>query len=131
MTTPLNPLATIKELGAIEWRINDANLDSHIRAACIRRNLDNLIDTTPRKFHGIILGCSKALEAGDYLELVAGLALIRSMVPTTYGMTPAGTAFSVTNGGNYIKRKNGIEELHTTSLFKHLPADTHIHIINH
>lgn len=131
MTTPLNPLATIKELGAIEWRINDANLDSHIRAACIRRSLDNLIDTTPRKFHGIILRCLKALEAGDYLELVAGLALIRSMIPTTYGMTPAGTAFSVTNGGNYIKRKNGIEELHTTSLFKHLPADTHIHIINH
>ena len=128
--TYLNPLATLKELGAAEWRINDANLDSHIRAACIRRNLDNLIDTTPRKFHGIILGCSKALEAGDYLELVAGLALIRSMIPTTYGLIPAGAAFRVPNGGTYIKRKNGIEDLHTSALFKHLPAGTVVRLVN-
>ena len=128
--TYLNPLATLKEISCIEWRIHDAGLDPRIKAACIRRNLDNLIDTTPRKFHGIILGCSKALEAGDYLELVAGLALIRSMIPTTYGLIPAGAAFHVTDGGTYIKRKNGIEELHTSALFKHLPAGTVVRLVN-
>lgn len=129
--TTMNPLATLKELGAAEWRINDANLDSHIRAACIRRSLDNLIDTTPRKFHGIILGCSKALEAGDYLELVAGLALIRSMIPTTYGMLVAGTVFSVEGRALYRKIKEGRVELLTGTILPHFGASTPTHIINH
>ena len=127
--TYLNPLATLKELGAAEWRINDANLDSHIRAACIRRNLDNLIDTTPRKFHGIILGCSKALEAGDYLELVAGLALIRSMIPITWGMVPAGTLVTV-GGVLYRKNKIGRVEPHSGTILPHFPANTVIREVN-
>ena len=128
-----NPLATLKEIGCIEWRINDANLDPRIKAACITRSLDNLIDTTApaRKYHGIIATCRRALERGDALEMLAGLALLRSMVPTTYGMIPAGTAFRVPNGGNYIKRKSGIEEMSTTALFKHLPADQIVSVLNH
>lgn len=128
--TTMNPLATLKELGSIEWRINDANLDSRIRAACIRRNLDNLIDTTPRKFHGIILRCRKALDDGDYLDLVAGTALLRSMVPVVYGMLTAGTAFRVPNGGTYVKRKEGPADIATGALFKHFPANQIVEVIN-
>jgi hypothetical protein len=86
----LNKLATLKEIGAIEYRIADQALDQNIRLHVIRRSLDNLIDTTPRKFWGILAQCRRALEAGDMLELVAGCALVRSMVPVTWGMLPAG-----------------------------------------
>ena len=131
--TTMNPLATLKEIGAIEWRINDAALDPRIKVACIRRSLDNLIDTTApaRKFHGIIAKCRAALDNGDTLDLLAGLALLRSMVPVTYGMIPAGTAFRVPNGGHYIKRKGGIEELSTSALFKHLDAHQIVSVLNH
>lgn len=129
----MNPLATLKEISCIEWRINDANLDPRIKAACIKRSLDNLIDTTApaRKFHGIILRCRKALDDGDTLDLLAGTALLRSMIPTTYGCLTAGTAFRVPNGGFYIKRKGGIEELSTSALFKHLDAGTIVSVLNH
>lgn len=126
----LIPVATLKELGAIEHRINDATLSPRIKAACIRRSLDNLSETTPRKFHGIILRCRAALDAGDDLELISGIALIRSMIPIVYGMLTAGTAFKVDNGGYYIKRKNGIEEIHTSALFKHLPGNQTVRVIN-
>lgn len=133
MTTPtMNPIATIKEIGAIEHRIHDAALHPNIKAACIRRSLDNLIDTTApaRKFHGIIAKCRAALDAGDDLELISGIALIRSMIPTVYGMLTAGTAFKVDNGGYYIKRKNGIEEIHTSALYPHPEASTVVKPVN-
>ena len=122
MTTPtMNPIATIKEIGAIEHRIHDATLHPNIKAACIRRSLDNLIDTTApgRKFHGIIGKCRVALDNGDTLDMLAGLALLRSMIPVTWGMVTAGTAVRIPNAGVYIKRKQGAEEIHTSALFKH------------
>ena len=131
--TTMNPLATLKEIGAIEWRIHDAALDPRIKAACIRRSLDNLIDTTApaRKFHGIIAKCRAALDAGDTLDLLAGISLLRSIIPTTYGMIPAGTAFRAQAGGIYIKRKGDIEEIHTSALFKHLDAGAIVAVLNH
>ena len=66
----------------------------------------------------------------DTLDLLAGLALLRSIIPVVYGMLTAGTAFHVPNGGHYIKRKGGIEELHTSALFKHLPANTIVRLVN-
>lgn len=129
----MNPLATLKEIGTIEWRIHDAALDPRIKAACIRRSLDNLIDTTApaRKFHGIIAKCRAALDAGDTLDLLAGTALLRTMVPVVYGMLTAGTAFRAPQGGIYVKRKGGIEEIHTTALFKHLDAAAIVSVLNH
>ena len=129
----MNPLATLKEIGAIEWRIRDAAIAPRIKSACIKRSLDNLIDTTTpaRKFHGIIFACRKALDDGDTLNLLAGLSLLRSMIPTTYGMLTAGTVFRAPQGGVYVKRKGGIEEIHTSALFKHLDASAIVSVINH
>lgn len=116
----LNPVATLKELGAIEHRINDATLNPNIKAACIRRSLDNLIDTTTRKFHGIILRCRAALDASDELELVAGLALIRSMIPITYGIIPAGTIYTLPGEDTlWRKSKSGKVSMQSGVLYPH------------
>lgn len=116
----LIPVATLKELGAIEHRINDATLNPNIKATCIRRSLDNLIDTTTRKFHGIILRCRAALDAGDTLELIAGLALIRSMIPITYGIIPAGTIYTLPGEDTlWRKNKSGRVSLQSGVLYPH------------
>lgn len=119
-TYNLIPVAAIKELGAIEHRINDATLSPNIKATCIRRSLDNLIDTTTRKFHGIILRCRAALDAGDTLELIAGLALIRSMIPITYGIIPAGTIYTLPGEDTlWRKNKSGRVSLQSGVLYPH------------
>lgn len=116
----LIPVAAIKDLGAIEHRINDATLSPNIKATCIRRSLDNLIDTTTRKFHGIILRCRAALDAGDTLELIAGLALIRSMIPITYGIIPAGTIYTLPGEDTlWRKNKSGRVSLQSGVLYPH------------
>lgn len=112
MTHTYNRLAAIKELGAIEHRLTDDVTDPYVTLHCVRRNLDNLINTLPRKFWGILHCCRTALDAGDTLELIAGLALIRSMIPVTYGMLPAGATLRSSHmawQGECIKRKSGIE----------------------
>lgn len=122
MPTTYNRIATIKELGAIEHRINDATLHPNIKAACIRRSLDNLIDTTApaRKFHGIILRCRAALDAGDTLDLLAGLALIRSMIPTVYGIIPAGTIYTLPGEDTlWRKSKSGRVSMQSGVLYAH------------
>ena len=129
--TTMNPLATLKEISCIEWRIHDAGLDPRIKAACIRRSLDNLIDTTApaRKFHGIIGKCRVALDDGDTLDLLAGLALLRSMIPITWGMVPAGTLVTV-GGVLYRKNKIGRVEPHSGTILPHFPANTVIREVN-
>ena len=109
--TTYNRLAAIKEIGAAMHRIMDANLDPAIKRRCLHRNLDNLIETLPViKFAEILARCQVALREGDYLELVAGLSMIDSMIPRTYGMLPAGAAFKVPgNPDTYIKRKGGVD----------------------
>ena len=124
MTHNYNPTAAIKEIGAIEHRLTDDVTDPYVTLHCIRRNLDNLIDTLPRKFWGILHRCRTALDAGDKLELVAGLALIRSMIPVTYGMLPAGATLRsshMAHPGPYTKRKSGVE-LHGC-IYPHPRAD--------
>jgi len=123
--TTYNKLAAIKELGAIEHRINDANLDRRIKATCISRNLDNLLDTLPPKFHGIILRCDRALRLNDYLELVAGLVLIRSLIPITLGATVAGSKVRLPDGTIVIKRKC-LLELTSGATIPHLPPETRV-----
>lgn len=132
MTTPTyNLLAVRKTIGAIHHRMNEEGLDPTIRRRIIQRQLDDLLDTLPNKFWGILATCHHALDNGDNLELVAGLSLIKSMLPPmTYGAVVAGTAVRIPNGGTYIKRKTGAEEIHTSALFKHLPADQIVEVIN-
>ena len=129
----MNPLATLKELGGIEWRINDAKLDPRIKTTCIRRSLDNLIDTTApaRKFHGIIAKCRVALDNGDYLELLAGVALIRSMVPVTYGMIPAGALYHLPGEDVLWKKsKSGKVSVLSGVLYPHHDAAQHVKLAN-
>lgn len=106
-----NRIAAIKEIGCALHRIHDASLDPAIKRRCLHRNIDNLIETIPIiKFAGILSCCKQAAIDGNYLELVAGLSLLDSMIPRTYGMLPAGSAFKVPgNPDTYIKRKGGVD----------------------
>ena len=129
----MNPIATIKEIGAIEHRIHDAALHPNIKAACIRRSLDNLIETTSpaRKFHGIIGKCRVALDNGDTLDMLAGLALLRSMIPVTYGIIPAGTIYYLPGeDAMWRKSKSGRVSLQSGVLYHHPDASTVVEPVN-
>ena len=134
MTTPAyNILAVRKTIAAVHHRLAEANLDTAIRRRIILRQLADLRDTLlpVKKFAGILTRCEQAADHGDTLELVAGLDLIASLLPhLTYGQIVAGTAFRAPSGGIYIKRKAGIEEIHTSALFKHLDAGAIVGVIN-
>ena len=127
-----NLLAARKTIGAIHHRIAEQGLDTAIRRRIILRQLEDLADTLPVKKFGKLVGrCIQAHNERDNLELVAGLSLIESMLPKpTWGATPAGTVVRIPNGGTYIKRKNGAEEIHTTALFKHFDPAQVVEVIN-
>lgn len=122
-----NRLAARKEIGAIRHRLAETGLDPVIRRQIIVRHLANLLDTLPAKFHGIVTRCQVALY-NDPLELAAGLDLIASLVPATYGSIPAGTVFKLSNGHYFIKRKEGCE--YRGIVEAHLYPSTRITIIN-
>lgn len=135
MPTPrFNKLACLKEIGAIEYRVSDADLGPSIRRACIRRNVENLIaelTTTPAnaaKFVGILERL--AAPHTDELEIIAGCALLRSLIPLTYGCIPAGTAFHRHGRAYAIKRKDGVQFLDSAFIHPHLAADTPVIVIN-
>ena len=127
----LNPLASLKELGTIEYRLKDANLDPDIKVSVIARGLANLFDTTPPKFYNIIRRCSKALDDRDYLELLAGIALIRSMIPLTYGIIPAGTLYRLP-GEDVLWKKSKAGKVSVLSgvLYPHPEPSTAVVLIN-
>lgn len=128
MTTPTyNLLAVRKTIGAIHHRLNEQGLDPAIRNRIIARQLSDLLDTLPAKFHGIIVRCFQA----DELELVAGLALIESMLPPlTYGCVLQGQVFEVINRGIYRKNKAGRVEMLTGTILPHFPADLPVKLVN-
>lgn len=132
MTTPTyNLLAVRKTIGAIHHRMNEEGLDSAVRRRIIQRQLDDLLDTLPNKFWGILATCRHALDNGDNLELVAGLSLIESMLPPmTYGCVLQGQVFEVANRGLYRKSKAGRVELLTGTILPHFPADLPVKLIN-
>lgn len=133
MTTPTyNLLAVRKTIGGIHHRIAEQGLDTTIRSCIILRQLQDLADTLPRRKFGNLVGrCIQAHNEGDTLEMVAGLALIESLLPhLTWGAVLAGTVVRIPNGGVYIKRKQGAEEMHTSALFKHFDSSTPINLTN-
>lgn len=132
MPTTYNLLAARKTIGAIHHRLAEQGLDPTIRRRIIERQLLDLADTLPApKFGGIIGRCIQAHNERDDLELVAGLALIESCLPAqVWGAIPAGTVVRIPNGGVYIKRKQGAEEIHTSALFKHFDSAQIVQIIN-
>ena len=133
MTTPTyNLLAVRKTIGGIHHRLAEQGLDTAIRRCIILRQLQDLADTLPRRKFGNLVGrCIQAHNEGDTLELVAGLALIESLLPhLTWGAVLAGTVVRIPNGGVYIKRKQGAEEIHTSALFKHFDSAQIVQVIN-
>lgn len=132
MTTPTyNLLAVRKTIGAIHHRIAEEGLNPAIRRRIIQRQLEDLADTLPHKFHSVIYGCERGLVSNDQLELVAGLALIQSMLPPmTYGCVLQGQVFEVANRGIYRKNKAGRVEMMTGTILPHFPADLPVKLIN-
>jgi hypothetical protein len=132
MTTPTyNLLAVRKTIGAIHHRIHEPKLDITIRRRIILRQIEDLADTLPTKFHGIIASCHRAAEQDDQLELVAGLSLIESMLPRiTYGCTLQGQVFEAEGRGLYRKNKAGRVELLTGTIMPHFPADMPVKLVN-
>lgn len=126
-----NLLAVRKTIGAIHHRINERGLDINIRRRIIARQIEDLLDTLPRKFWGILHATKHAVERDDQLELVAGLALIQSMLPKmTYGCTLQGQVFEAEGRGLYRKNKAGRVELLTGTILPHFPADTPVKLVN-
>jgi hypothetical protein len=132
MTTPTyNLLAVRKTIGAIHHRIAEAGLDPAIRHRIIARQIEDLMDTLPAKFSGIIGRIINAHREDDQLELVAGLALIESMLPPfTYGCALQGQSFEVPGRGLYRKNKAGRVELLTGTILPHFPADMPVKLVN-
>ena len=132
MAANFNVLMVRKTIGGIHHRLTEQGLDPAIRRCIILRQLQDLADTLPRrKFGGLVGRCIQAHNEGDTLEMVAGLALIESLLPPlTWGMIVAGTAVRIPNGGAYIKRKQGAEEIHTSALFKHFDPAQIVEVIN-
>lgn len=131
MAAQFNVLMARKVVAHIRHRIAETGLDPAIRRRIILRQLDDLLDTLPVQFEGVIRNSMGANGADDFEELEAGLTIIEFRLPQlTYGAVVAGTAVRIPNGGTYIKRKTGAEEIHTSALFKHLPADQIVEVIN-
>jgi len=104
----LNRLATRKEIGAIRYRLTQADLSADLRRRIIARHIGNLSDTLPDELIGIVPLLWDANEIGNLEDLVVGLNMLNLLVPATYGSIPAGTVFRF-NGEFVTKRKDGIE----------------------
>jgi hypothetical protein len=132
MTTPTyNLLAVRKTIGAIHHRLAEINLHPMVRRRIIVRQIQDLQDTLPAKFEGIIIRIMNAHCENDTLELVAGLALIESMLPPlTYGCVLQGQVFEVADRGMYRKNKAGRVELLTGTILPHFPADMAVKLVN-
>lgn len=106
-----NKLAARKELGAIAYRLNEPGLEGKLCGRIIGRHIANLVETLPPETFGeILLALRAANKLGDIDEIHAGVLLLQSLIPTTYGSAPAGTVFRVRAGGLLAtKRKDGID----------------------
>lgn len=127
-----NKLAALKEIGAIEHRLSDPSLSPVLRRDIISRHVTNLIcdlihvGDASAKFGGILERMA-ARYATDS-EILAGCALLRSIIQLTYGCVPAGTVIKA-GGILGTKRKDGFE----TGVGKvcHFSPDTPVTVINH
>ena len=130
MNTNFNKVGTLKEIGAIAYRLNDAALPDALKAAIIARNIENLRDTLPTD-QGLMLDCLDAFnKVHDWPYLAEALQHLRAEIPITYGMVTAGTAFTL-GGLVWVKRKEFMATIDQGVPYAHLPADTPVTLINH
>lgn len=132
MAANFNVMMARKVVAHIHHRLAEQGLDSAIKRRIILRQLQDLTDTLPlRKFGKVLTGTINAHRHHDDLELVAGLALLESMLPPmTYGCVLQGQVFEVTNRGIYRKNKAGRVEIMTGTILPHFPADLPVKLIN-
>ncbi len=116
MTTPTyNRLAARKILGAIAHLLHGhhAVIPAPVLRRIISAHLRELQSDLPqRKFGGIVSKLVAENDAGNAsgVEFAAGLDLLVSMIPVTYGIIPAGTRFTVAGSPTtFTKRKDGCE----------------------
>ena len=125
----MNKLAALKEIGAIEYRCADTTLTPALRRDIIARNVANLIcDLTTKPEHvakfGGILERLAARHTTDS-EILAGCALLRSMIPLTIGGICAGQTVRLIDGRVVTKRKDCLE-VSCGIKIEHLPPDTRV-----
>ena len=134
MTNAFNKLACLKEIGSIEYRLSDTTLSPVLRRDIIGRHVQNLIcdlTGTPAnaaKFGGILERLA-ARHTTD-IEILAGCALLRSLIKVTIGAVPAGNMVRLPDGTVGTKRKEGLE-LPDGTLLAHPAPDTPVTVINH
>jgi len=127
-----NKLAVIKELGAIEFRLSDTSLSPALRRDIIARHVQNLIadlDQHQAKFGAILERLAAKHTTED--EILAGCALLRSLVPLTWGACCAGNYVQVPGKGIYRKTKEGAVDAATSAVFKHFAPDQVVTLLNH
>lgn len=127
---PFNKLGARKELGTILHRIEEQDLDPIIRKRLIDRSLQNLLDTLPLRFVGIIGAAGLANLDGNLSEVKAGAEMMLSMIPLTYGAIPAGTVFVFGRSATCTRRKDGIEPFGTNQLHGHLNPSEPVTVLN-
>jgi len=134
MTNAFNKLACLKEIGSIEYRLSDTTLSPVLRRDIIGRHVQNLIcdlTGTPAnaaKFGGILERL--ATRHTTDTEILAGCALLRSLIKVTIGAVPAGNMVRLPDGTVGTKRKEGLE-LPDGTLLAHPAPDTPVTVINH
>lgn len=133
MAANFNILMVRKTIGAIHHRLQEQGLDTAVRRRIILRQLQDLADTLPRRKFGRLVGrCIQAHNEGDTLELVAGLALIESLLPhLTYGCALQGQIFTL-QGGDVLwkKSKSGRVSVVSGVLYPHFDASAAIKLVN-
>jgi len=132
--TTYNKLACIKEIGAIEHRLADSTLSPVLRRDIIERHVTNLIcdliyvGNESAKFGGILERLANRHTSDT--EILAGCALLRSLIPMTLGAVPAGNMIRLPGGVLVTKRKGGLE-LANGRMLEHPAPDTPVTVINH
>lgn len=125
-----NKLAARKELGAILHRLDEPGLHTNILRRIVRRHIDNLVDTLPTiEFGATLIVLRDALTMEKWGELRTAANLLIDAIPTTYGMLPAGSAFSFPGSHSIcIKRKEGFEI--GSAFLPHGAADQVVTLVN-
>jgi hypothetical protein len=133
MTNTFNKLACLKEIGSIEHRLSDTTLSPVLRRDIIQRHVTNLIcdliyvGNESAKFGGILERLANRHTSDT--EILAGCALLRSLIPMTIGLCPAGTSVWLAGGVLVTKRKEGVE-LGNGRMLEHPAPDTPVTVIN-
>lgn len=134
MTNAFNKLACLKEIGSIEHRLSDTTLSPALRRDIIERHVTNLIcdliyvGNESAKFGGILERLANRHTSDT--EILAGCALLRSLIPMTLGAVPAGNMIRLPGGVLVTKRKGGLE-LANGRMLAHPAPDTPVTVINH